>query len=51
MPKPKEKMALVIQMHEDFRHFGEQRTLAQICPIYFWHSIIEDVKTVVKMCQ
>jgi hypothetical protein len=35
MPKPKERMALVIQMHEDLVHFGEQRTLAKICYRYF----------------
>jgi hypothetical protein len=29
MPKPKERMAFVIQMHEDLGHFGEQRTLAE----------------------
>jgi len=31
VPKPKERMAFVIQMHEDLGHFGEQRTLAEIC--------------------
>jgi hypothetical protein len=44
-------MALVIQMHEDLGHFGEQRTLAEICRKYFWHNRTEDVKTVVRMCQ
>ncbi len=51
MPKPEEKMALIIQMHEDLGHFGEQKTLAEICCRYFWHKIIEDVKTIVRMCQ
>jgi hypothetical protein len=50
MPKPEERMALVIQMHEDLRHFGEQRTLAKICCRYFWHNKTEDVKTIVRMC-
>jgi hypothetical protein len=31
LPKLKERMALVIQMHEDLGHFGEQRTLVEIC--------------------
>jgi len=37
-------MAFVIQMHEDLRHFGEQKTLVEICQRYFWHNKIEDVK-------
>ncbi len=44
MPKLEERMALVIQMHEDLRHFGEQKTLVEICQRYFWHNKIEDVK-------
>jgi hypothetical protein len=51
VPKPKEKMPLVIQMHEDLGHFGEQRTLVEICRRYFWHNRIEDVRTIVRMCQ
>jgi hypothetical protein len=35
VPKLEERMALVIQMHEDLGHFGEQRTLAEICRKYF----------------
>jgi hypothetical protein len=31
VPKPEERVKLVTQMHEDLRHFGEQRTLAEIC--------------------
>ncbi len=51
MPKPEERMAIVIQMHEDLGYFGKQRTLVEICRKYFWHSRIEDVKTCVRMCQ
>jgi hypothetical protein len=51
VPKPEERMALVIQMHEDLGHFGEQRTLVEICRRYFWHNWTEDVKMVVKMCK
>ncbi len=51
MPKPEERMPLVIQMHEDLGHFGKQRTLAKICRRYFWHKRTEDVRTVVRMCQ
>ncbi len=51
MPKPEERMPLVIQMHEDLGHFGEQRTLAEIHRRYFWHNRTKDVRTVVRMCQ
>ncbi len=51
VPKPKERMSLVKQMHEDLGHFGEQRTLAEIQRRYFWHNRTTDVKTVVKGCQ
>jgi hypothetical protein len=44
-------MALIVQLHEDLGHFGEQRTLAKIYKRYFWHNRIGDVKTIVKMCQ
>ncbi len=39
------------QMHEDLGHFGEQRTLAEICRRYFWNNQTECVKVVVRMCQ
>ncbi len=45
------RMGLVIQMYKDLGHFGEERTLAKIYRRYFWHNRIEDVKTIVKMCQ
>jgi len=51
VPKPEERMALVIQMHEDLGHFGEQRTLAEICRKYFWHSRTKDVKMIVRVCK
>jgi hypothetical protein len=35
VPKPEERMELVSQMHEDLGHFGEQRTLAEICRRYY----------------
>ncbi len=51
VPNPEERIPLVIQMHEDLGHFGEQRMLVEICRRYFWHSRTEDVKTVVRRCQ
>ncbi len=51
MPKPEERIPLVVQMHEDLGHSGEQRMLAKICQRYFWHSRTEDVKSVIRRCQ
>jgi len=51
VPKPEERIPLVVQMHEDLGHSGEQRMLAEICRRYFWHSRTEDVKSVVRRCQ
>ncbi len=44
-------MGLVVQMHKDVGHAGEERTMAKVCRRYFWHNRTEDVKTVVKICQ
>ncbi len=44
-------MGLVVQMHKDLGHFGEERMLAEVCRRYFWHNRTEDVKTVVRVCQ
>jgi len=49
--KLEERMALIIQMHEDLGHSGKQKTLVEICRRYFWHNRTEDVKRVVRMCQ
>jgi len=35
VPKPEERIPLVVQMHEDLGHYGEQRMLAKICRRYF----------------
>jgi hypothetical protein len=51
VPRPKERLPLVRQMHEDIGHFGEHRTLAEIRRRYFWHSRTADVKAVVRECQ
>ncbi len=51
MPRPEDRMGLVIQMHKDLGHFGEERTLAEIYRRYFWHNRTEEVETVVKMYQ
>jgi hypothetical protein len=51
VPKPKERIKLMSQMHEDLGHFGEQRTLAEICRRYFWNNRTECVKAIMKMCQ
>ncbi len=51
MPRPADRMGLVVQMHKDLGHFGEERTLVEVCRRYFWHKQTEDVKAVVRMCQ
>jgi hypothetical protein len=51
VPKPEDRLMLVTQMHEDLGHFGEQRTLAEICHRYFWNNRTECVKAVVKTCR
>jgi hypothetical protein len=50
VPKPEDRLKLVHQMHEDLGHFGEQRTLAEICRRYFWNNRTEYVKVIVKGC-
>ncbi len=51
VPKPEERTPLVIQIHEDLGHSGEERTLAEVCRRYFWHNRTKDVKAVVRICQ
>jgi hypothetical protein len=51
VPRPEERLLLVRQMHEDIRHFGEHRTLAEIRRRYFWHTRTADVRAVVRECQ
>jgi len=51
VPKPEDRISLVIHMHEDLGHSGKQKMLAEICRRYFWHSRTEDVKSVVRRCQ
>jgi len=51
VPKLEERLELVTQMHGDLGHFGEQRTLTEICQRYFWNNRIECVKAVVKTCR
>jgi hypothetical protein len=51
VPRPEDRIGLVVQMHKDLGHFGEERTLAEVCRRYFWHNRTEDVNTVVKVCQ
>jgi hypothetical protein len=51
VPRPKDRMGLVVQMHKYLGHSKEERTLAEICRRYFWHNRTKDVKTVVRICQ
>jgi hypothetical protein len=38
VPRPADRMGLVVQMHEDLGHSGEERILAEVCRKYFWHN-------------
>jgi hypothetical protein len=51
VPKPDERRSLVLQMHADLGHSGEQRLLSEICRRYFWYCRTEDVRSVVRSCQ
>jgi hypothetical protein len=51
VPRLKDRMGLIIQMHENLGHFGEERTLAKICRRYSYHNRTKDVKMVIKLCQ
>ncbi len=51
VPRPADRMGLVVQMHEDLGHSGEKRILAEVCRRYFWHNRTQDVKAVVRVCQ
>jgi hypothetical protein len=42
---------LVENIHEEFGHFSEGRTLAKVKKRFFWHDKIESVKVVVRQCQ
>ncbi len=35
VPKPGDRLGLVVQMHKDLGHSGEERTLTEICQKYF----------------
>jgi hypothetical protein len=50
VPEPKDRLELVVQMHSDLGHSGEERTLTEICRRYFWHDRTESVRAVVKGC-
>jgi hypothetical protein len=51
VPKPNERRSLVLQMHEDLGHSGEQRLMSEICRRYFWYYQTEDVRSMVRNCQ
>jgi transposase InsO family protein len=50
VPEPKDRLELVVQMHSNLGHSGEERTLTEICRRYFWHDRTESVRAVVKGC-
>ncbi len=38
VPRLEDCIGLVVQMHKDLGHCGEERTLAEVCKRYFWHN-------------
>jgi hypothetical protein len=50
MPRLEDRMGLIIQMHEDLGHLGEERTLAEVYRRYFWYNRKTYVKMVLKLC-
>ncbi len=51
VPKPEERIPLVVHMHQDLGHSGKHRMSAEICRRYFWHNRTVDVRSVIKTCQ
>jgi hypothetical protein len=51
VPDSDERRSLVLQMHEDLGHSGEQRLLSEIYRRYFWYCRTEDVRSMVRSCQ
>jgi hypothetical protein len=51
VPKPNEKKDIVLEMHMEIGHFGEQWTLAKICKQYYSHNRTEQIRAIVKACK
>jgi len=51
VPRPTDRMGLVVQMHEDLGHSREERILVEVCRRYFWRNRTQDVKAIVRVCQ
>ncbi len=51
VPRPTDRMGLVVQMHEDLGHSREERIQVEVCRRYFWRNRTQDVKVVVRVCQ
>ncbi len=46
-----EKKDIVLEMHREVGHFGEQRTFVEICKWYYWHNRTKQVKANGKACK
>lgn len=51
VPPPKERLALIKQLHEQCGHFGGRRTAALVLHSYWWHGLQADVAAVVRSCK
>lgn len=51
VPEPKQNNNIVLEMHQEICHFGEQQTLVEICKRFYQHKCMEQVKEMVKACK
>ncbi len=48
VPKPKERKALVRDMHEEIGHFNEGRTLAKVKKRFFWYDRTKTMRVMLR---
>jgi hypothetical protein len=51
VPKPAKQKMLIEKIHEEIRHFGEMRTLAEVKKRFFWHDKTESIKKFIRICE
>jgi hypothetical protein len=51
VPKPNERKDIVLEMHMEIRHFGEQWAFDEIYNRNYSHNKIEQVRAIVKACK
>lgn len=51
VPNPNERKKIVLEMHKEIRHFGEQRTFIEICKQFYQRNRTKQIKAMVKACK